>query len=138
MPTRQVKVLVVDDEENRVRALVELLIQAGYQAASALTAEEAIERCRQETFHLVLTDLQLPGRNGIALIKTLHEACPDTKTVLITAHGSIRSAVTALKRGAVEYMTKPLKPRRLLALIQALVADAPPYLPNKLLAGNKL
>jgi DNA-binding NtrC family response regulator len=86
----------------------------------------------------VLTDLQLPGRNGISLIKTLHEMCPETKTVLITAHGSIRSAVTALKRGAVEYMTKPIKPRRLLALIGALTADAPPYLNNKLLAANRV
>ncbi|HZS38945.1 MAG TPA: sigma-54 dependent transcriptional regulator [Polyangia bacterium] len=134
----QIKILVVDDDVNLVQALVELLAQAGYQAASATSAEEALERCREETYHLVLTDLQLPARNGIALIKQLHETCPDTKTVLITAHGSIRSAVTALKRGAVEYMTKPLKPRRLLALIAALVADAPPYLSNKLLAGNKL
>src|SRR5262249_49613693 len=82
--------------------------------------------------------LQLPGRNGIALIKTLAEACPDTKSVLITAHGSIRSAVTALKRGAVEYMTKPIKPRRLLALIGALTADSPPYLTNRLLAPASL
>jgi DNA-binding NtrC family response regulator len=86
----------------------------------------------------VLTDLQLPGRNGISLIKTLHEMCPETKTVLITAHGSIRSAVTALKRGAVEYMTKPIKPRRLMALIHALTADAPPYLTNKLLSTSRL
>jgi DNA-binding NtrC family response regulator len=135
---RQIKILVVDDDVNLVQALVELLQQSGYLAVPATSAEEALERCREETFHLVLTDLQLPARNGIALIKQLHECCPDTKTVLITAHGSIRSAVTALKRGAVEYMTKPLKPRRLLALIAALTADAPPYLSNKLLAGSKL
>jgi DNA-binding NtrC family response regulator len=138
MPMRQVKVLVVDDDENLVRALVELLQQAGYQTGSAFSAEDAIERFRSDTYHLVLTDLQLPGRNGIALIKTLHESCPDTKTVLITAHGSIRSAVTALKRGAVEYMTKPIKPRRMLALIGALVADSPPYLTNRLLTNTAL
>jgi DNA-binding NtrC family response regulator len=138
MATRPINVLVVDDDTNLVRALVELLAQAGYHAEAALTAEEALERCRDETYHLVLTDLQLPGRNGIALIKTLAEACPDTKSVLITAHGSIRSAVTALKRGAVEYMTKPIKPRRLLALIAALTADSPPYLSNRLLLASKL
>jgi DNA-binding NtrC family response regulator len=138
MATRLINVLVVDDDMNLVRALVELLAQAGYHAEAALTAEEALERCRDETYHLVLTDLQLPGRNGIALIKTLAEACPDTKSVLITAHGSIRSAVTALKRGAVEYMTKPIKPRRLLALIGALTANSPPYLTNRLLLASKL
>jgi DNA-binding NtrC family response regulator len=133
-----IKILAVDDDATLVRALVELLNGEGYQATAAYDAEEALEKCRQETFHLVLTDLQLPGRNGISLIKTLHEMCPETKAVLITAHGSIRSAVTALKRGAVEYMTKPIKPRRLLALIGALTADAPPYLTNKLLAANKI
>jgi DNA-binding NtrC family response regulator len=133
-----IKILAVDDDANLVRALVELLNGEGYQATAALDAEEALEKCRQETFHLVLTDLQLPGRNGISLIKTLHEMCPETKTVLITAHGSIRSAVTALKRGAVEYMTKPIKPRRLLALIGALTADSPQYLTNKLLLANKV
>jgi DNA-binding NtrC family response regulator len=132
------KILAVDDDVQMVNALAELLNHEGYETATALTAEEALERCREETYHLVLTDLQLPGRNGISLIKTLHDTCPDTKCVLITAHGSIRSAVTALKRGAVEYMTKPIKPRRLLALIGALLTDTPPYLTNRLLLANRL
>jgi DNA-binding NtrC family response regulator len=135
---RQAKVLVVDDDANLVHALCELLTQADYIATPALSAEEAIDRCREDTFHLVLTDLQLPARNGIALIKLLRDACPDTKTVLITGHGSIRSAVTALKRGAVEYITKPIKPRRLLAMIGALIGEGPVYLTNKLLASNRL
>ena len=135
MPT---KILVVDDDVHLVRALAELLTQEGYQATTATSAEEALDRCREETFHLALTDLQLPGRNGISLIKALHEACPDTKTVLITGHGSVRTAVTALKRGAVEYVAKPIKPRRLLALIHALTANPPEYLTNRLLDTSRL
>ncbi|HEX4460463.1 MAG TPA: response regulator, partial [Polyangia bacterium] len=115
MPT---KILIVDDDERLAAALEQLLNLEGYQASVALSAEAALERFRTDTFHLVLSDLQLPGRNGISLIKMLHEACPETKAVLITGHGSVRTAVTALKRGAVEYMAKPLKPRRLLALIR--------------------
>src|SRR5579862_6354920 len=69
LPMRQIKVLVVDDDVNLVQALVDLLQQNGYVAVSATSAEDALERCREETFHLVLTDLQLPARNGIALIK---------------------------------------------------------------------
>jgi two-component system response regulator AtoC len=133
-----IKILVVDDDVHLVRALTELLTQEGYQATAAVTAEEALDRCREDTFHLVLTDLQLPGRNGISLIKALHEACPETKTVLITGHGSVRTAVTALKRGAVEYISKPIKPRRLLALIHALTSDPPEYLTNRLLDNAKL
>ena len=132
------KILVVDDDVHLVQALKELLDQEGYEATTALSAEEALERCRENTFHLVLTDLQLPGRNGIALIRALHESCPETKTVLITGHGSVRTAVTALKRGAVEYVAKPIKPRRLLALIGALTNDSPEFLTNRLLDGRKL
>lgn len=102
----------------------------------ALTAEAALERFREQTFHLVLTDLQLPGRNGIALIRTLRESCPDTACVLITGHGSIRSAVTALKRGAVEYLTKPVNPSRLLTLVRSLSDNAPAYLGNRLLGAE--
>jgi DNA-binding NtrC family response regulator len=132
------KILIVDDDERLASALEQLLQVEGYEAATALSAEQALERLRGDSYHLVLSDLQLPGRNGISLIKTLHEACPDTKAVLITGHGSVRTAVTALKRGAVEYMAKPIKPRRLLALIRALVADPPAYLTNRLLANDRL
>jgi DNA-binding NtrC family response regulator len=132
------KILIVDDDERLVAALEQLLNLEGYQAAGALSAEAALDMFRTETYHLVLSDLQLPGRNGISLIKTLHETCPETKAVLITGHGSVRTAVTALKRGAVEYMAKPIKPRRLLALIRALTADPPAYLTNRMLANDKI
>jgi DNA-binding NtrC family response regulator len=132
------RILVVDDDAELVRALEQLLReQGGYEVAIALSAEEALERCRTMTFHLVLTDLQLPNRNGIALIRTLREMCPETATVLITAHGSIRSAVTALKRGAAEYMTKPIRPQRLLQLVRSLVASRPAFLSNRLLLGDR-
>jgi len=133
-----IKVLVVDDDVPLTRALSELLGQEGYEVTTATSAEEALERVREDSFHLVLTDLQLPGRNGISLIKALNEACPDTKSVLVTGHGSVRTAVTALKRGAVEYIAKPIKPRRLIALIQALTANPPAYLANRLLDTNRL
>jgi DNA-binding NtrC family response regulator len=132
------KILIVDDDERLAAALEQLLNLEGYQAAVALSAEAALERFRTDTYHLVLSDLQLPGRNGISLIKMLHETCPETKAVLITGHGSVRTAVTALKRGAVEYMAKPIKPRRLLALIRALTADPPAYLTNRMLANDRI
>jgi DNA-binding NtrC family response regulator len=131
------KVLVVDDDTDLLSALSQLLETEGYQVATAATAEDALERFREETYHVVLTDLQLPGRNGIALVKALHESSPATRCVLITGHGSIRSAVLALKRGAAEYITKPIKPKRLLALLASLTADLPEYLPNKLMTGDR-
>jgi DNA-binding NtrC family response regulator len=131
------KILIVDDDTELLTALSQLLGAEGFQVATAATAEDALDRFRDETYHVVLTDLQLPGRNGIALVKALHEACPATRCVLITGHGSIRSAVLALKRGATEYITKPIKPKRLLALVQSLTQDLPAYLPNKLMTGER-
>ncbi len=130
----QPHVLVVDDDTELLTTMAQLLGAEGYLVATAATAEDALDRFRSETFHLVLTDLQLPGKNGIALIKAVGDASPATRTVLITGHGSIRSAVLALKRGATEYLTKPIKPKRLLALCAQLTADLPAYMPNKLLA----
>jgi DNA-binding NtrC family response regulator len=131
------KILIVDDDAHLLEALRELLASAGYEVTSAASAEEALDRCRADTFHVVLCDLHLPGRNGISLIKALREACPSTATVLITAHGTVRAAVTAVKRGAVEYMAKPIKPKRLLALCASLTASPPEFLPNQLLAGER-
>jgi DNA-binding NtrC family response regulator len=131
------KVLIVDDDTELLTALSQLLGAEGYQVSTAATAEDALERFRDDTYHLVLTDLQLPGRNGIALVKALHDSSPATRCVLITGHGSIRSAVLALKRGATEYITKPIKPKRLLALCAALTSDLPAYLPNKLLNNDR-
>src|SRR5262245_9609802 len=83
------RVLVVDDDPALLSALCELLSGEGYEVASAPTAEEALVRFQTETYHLVLCDLQLPGKNGIALIRALKETCPATQLVLITGHGSI-------------------------------------------------
>ncbi len=130
------RVLIVDDDPELLSALSRLLGMHGYQVTAAGSAEAALEQCRSQTFHLVLTDMQLPGLSGIALIHDLRQSCPATRCVLLTGHGSIRSAVVALKRGAVEYITKPIQPKRLLSLCGSLTAEAPAYLPNRLLFGE--
>src|SRR5437868_15509947 len=70
------RVLVVDDDTSFLSGMNELLTGEGYEVATAPPAEDAVDRLRSDTYHLVLCDLQLPGRNGIALIKAVHEACP--------------------------------------------------------------
>ena len=73
------KVLIVDDDTDLLGALGQLLETEGYEVATAATAEDALDRFREDTYHVVLTDLQLPGRNGIALVKALHESSPATR-----------------------------------------------------------
>src|SRR5579871_5436879 len=94
------KILVVDDEPDAAAGMAMLLREEGYAVDTAATAEEAVERFSVETYHLVLTDLLLPGKSGVELTKLIHDACPATAIVLITGHATVKTAVTALKRGA--------------------------------------
>ena len=101
------------------------------------SAEDALERMRAETYHLVLTDLLLPGKSGVELTKLVHDNCPATAIVLITGHATVKTAVAALKRGASDYIRKPIVPAKLVERVRALVEARPGYLPNKLLAVGR-
>ena len=131
------KILVVDDEPDAAAGMAMLLREEGYAVDTAATAEEAVERFSVETYHLVLTDLLLPGKSGVELTKLIHDACPATAIVLITGHATVKTAVTALKRGANDYLRKPVSPKKLKERVQALMEARPDYLPNKLLAVGR-
>src|SRR5262245_17571059 len=136
-PSTPKKVLVVDDEPDAVETMAAILREDGHTVDTSPTAEEALERFRQETYHLLLTDLLLPGKSGVDLTKIIHENCPATAIVLITGHATVKSAVSALKRGASDYIKKPVNPKKLKERVAALLAARPDYLPNKLLAVGR-
>lgn len=115
-------ILIVDDDAEFRLALSELLGTAGYLATAVPDVEQALLELRRQAFHVVLCDLQLPGRSGLFLISELHCSYPAIAPVLISGCGSVRSAVTAMKRGAVEVLAKPIHPKRLLALLERLLA----------------
>jgi DNA-binding NtrC family response regulator len=127
------KILVVEDERQTAEDLAALLRAQDYVVDVAFSAEEALERFAQDTYHLVITDMLLPGRSGVDLTSTLHAACPGCAIVLVTGHATVKSAVAALKRGAADYIRKPIRPRRLLERVQALIESRPDYLSNALL-----
>jgi len=131
------KILVVDDEPEAVETMAAILREDGYAVDTAATAEEALERFRVETYHLLLTDLLLPGKSGVDLTKLVHESCPATAIVLVTGHATVKTAVSALKRGASDYIRKPINPKKLRERVAALVARRPEYLPNKLLLAGR-
>ncbi len=131
------KILVVDDETDIAEGMAAILRDDGYVVDLAGTAEDALERFRSETYHLLITDLFLPGKSGVDLTKTIHDACPATAIVLITGHATVKTAVAALKRGASDYIKKPLNPKKLRERVAALLAARPDYLPNKLLAVGR-
>jgi two-component system, NtrC family, response regulator AtoC len=109
------RVLLVDDEPAIRRMLKLLLAGKGHRVAEAGDAAEALAALAQEAPEVILLDLQLPGRSGLEVLPELLAAAPAAKIVMMTAHGSIASAVEAMRTGAWDYLTKPFDNDELLA-----------------------
>jgi two-component system response regulator AtoC len=101
------RVLVVDDERKMRRVLQILLEQMGFESVAAETAEEALERFDSEKIDLVLTDLKLPGMSGVDLLARIRTQDTDVPVIVLTAHGTVQTAVAAMKSGAFDYILKP-------------------------------
>ncbi|MEO0326398.1 MAG: sigma-54 dependent transcriptional regulator [Myxococcota bacterium] len=111
------RVLVVDDEANARDALAELLEDEGYVCSTAENGEDALRHFEGFTPDVVLTDLKMPVMGGLELVERGKEARPTTAFVVMTAFGSIETAVEAIKRGAEHYLTKPLDMEAVSALV---------------------
>ncbi|MGA1841102.1 MAG: sigma-54-dependent transcriptional regulator [bacterium] len=107
MATPLGKILVVDDDSNLLEVLKMRLESAKYEVVSALREEDAINAVKNQTFDLSILDLQLDDHDGISLMEDIHRISPDIPIIILTAYGSIESAVEAIKRGAYNYLTKP-------------------------------
>jgi two-component system, NtrC family, response regulator AtoC len=101
------RVLIVDDEKAMLMALRGLLSKEGYEIETAASGEEALPRIEQGRFHVVLTDLSMRGVTGMQLLERALQVDPDCAVIMITAHGSEKTAVEAMKRGAADYVPKP-------------------------------
>jgi len=108
------KILVVDDDRNLLEVLKVRVESSGYEVTTALTGEEAVEAVKNQMFDLAILDLQLERSDGISLMEKLHLLLPDLPVIILTAHGTIESAVEAIKRGAYSYVTKPFNASDLL------------------------
>ncbi len=108
------KVLVVDDQKNMRATTAMLLRQAGHVVAEAEDGGGAVQRLRQEAFDVVLTDLRMPGLDGMEVLRAVRAAAPDTQVIVMTAYGTIESAVEAVRQGAHDYVSKPFKEEELL------------------------
>ena len=102
-------ILVVDDEARICSLLVRALEAEGLNAESALDPEEGLERLKGHPFDIVITDLRMPGIDGLELLRRAKVIRPQCEVVLMTAHASVETAREALKRGAVDYITKPFE-----------------------------
>lgn len=101
-------ILVAEDEE-RMRRVLEVNLQDRYRVLLAKDGEEALRIFNEDEVHLVLTDMKMPGRDGISLLHEVKRIRPEVPVIMITAYGTIESAVNAMKDGAFDYLLKPIK-----------------------------
>lgn len=112
------KILVVDDDSNLLELIKMRLESAGYLVATTTKGKEAVDAVKGQVFDLSIVDLQLENQSGISLMDELHLINPEMPVIILTAYGSIESAVEAMKRGAFNYLTKPFNPQELLSQIE--------------------
>jgi DNA-binding NtrC family response regulator len=114
-PTR---VLVVDDEQSVAQIIARMAEQLGHHAEIASSVDEALQQLAQSPFDVVLTDLRMPGRDGVELLQCVRNESPDLPVVVITGQATIDSAMEAIKGGAYDYLAKPLQLDMLGALLR--------------------
>lgn len=107
----QMRTLVVDDEEGVRFFLTETLQRSGHYVVTAASGEEALERLRETAFDLIMLDLRLGGRvDGMRVLESVRWRWPGTLVIILTAHGSLDSALTAIREGVDGYLLKPVEP----------------------------
>ena len=116
------RVLIVDDEPSIRKVLAAHLGRMGYDVATAQDGAEAISALEDDLFHVVVSDMQMPVVNGLDLLRWVREHQPGLPLILITAHGTVDSAVQALKDGAFDYISKPFDQDELQASIAKALA----------------
>jgi len=111
-------ILIVEDDENIRESLSTILQQKGYSTETARNGQEAIQKSQTKFFNMALLDIKLPDMEGTKLLIKMHESMPKMVKIMITGYPSLENAVEALNLGADAYIIKPVKPEKLLALIE--------------------
>jgi signal transduction histidine kinase/CheY-like chemotaxis protein len=109
MPVHEARILVVDDERNVLMSLQAILQEDGYRVDTAERSVLAVEAIRKNHYDLVLTDLKMPGIDGLELLAEVRKFSPTTVTIMMTGYGSVDTAIDAVRLGAYEYLLKPME-----------------------------
>ncbi len=103
------RVLLVDDEKDFVKILAERLKLRDFQVATAFTGEQALEKIKEYNYDVVILDVAMPGTDGVETLKKIKEIKPLTEVIMLTGHGTIETAIEGMKRGAFDFLLKPVK-----------------------------
>jgi DNA-binding NtrC family response regulator len=116
--TNNGRILIVDDEKRQREIIILTLKKGGYELAEASSVHEALALLEKREFDLILTDLMLPGQSGMELLEQVQKVDPDQCVVMMTAHGSIKTAVEAIQKGAFNYLEKPIEGEQLVLAVK--------------------
>jgi DNA-binding NtrC family response regulator len=121
-------VLIVDDETVIREGMRRILENDGYHVELSASGKAAIEKIQEQHFHLVITDLKMPGMDGIEVLKTIKILQPDVPVIIITGYVTVDTAVEAMRNGAVDYLAKPFTPDQISEKVRKAVAQIPKFL----------
>ena len=116
-------ILIIDDEASLRQTLARILQRAGYEVTTAANGKEGLSLVTEHPFDLIYLDIRMPDISGLELLKTIHTKFSDLPVILFTAQPDLNSAVEALRRGATDYLLKPLKPQAVIDRTQAILAN---------------
>ena len=120
------KILVVDDEPNLRTTLSLILQRDGYVVTTAGGADEAHEKLQAQAFDLVFLDIKMPKKSGLMLLTEIKQLFPDLPVLLLTAFASLDSAIEAVRRGAADYLLKPIDPPQILSRVRQVLSEQQP------------
>mgnify|MGYP003702809383 CR=1 FL=1 len=107
------KIIVVDDEKRICHNVEKILSKNNFEVTHALSAQDAMEKMAKESFSLLISDIVMPGKNGLELLKMVKKEWPLTKAIMMTAYASTDTAMKAIRLGALDYIPKPFTPDKL-------------------------
>ena len=122
----QAKILVVDDDKNIRRTVTMALESLDYYVHTAFDGKDAMVQLGGDQYDLIITDLKMPGMNGMELLQQVIAKYPEIKIVLISAHGTVDNAVEAMKLGALDFLQKPFTPKELRNLVHSVLETDTP------------
>ena len=112
------KIIVVDDEKRICHNVEKILKKNNFEITHAQSAQEAVEKMARESFSLLISDIVMPGKNGLELLKLVKKEWPLTKAIMMTAYASTDTAIKAIRLGALDYIPKPFTPAELRSTVE--------------------
>lgn len=116
-------ILIVDDEENLRKTLSRILTKAGYSVTTASNGEEGLGLLQAGAYELAFIDLLMPGIGGVVLLQEIHAIYPEMPVLILTAHGSLETAIEAVREGARDYILKPADPQLILDRVKEILDE---------------